>query len=284
MIKNILITIFFCSVTLFAKTNIIVSILPQKTFVQKIGGELVTVEVMVMPGSSPATYEPKPSQMRNLSKSELYFSIGVAFEQTWLKKFKNQNSKLTIVDSAKGVEKRVFKSSHSHRDHRGIKDPHIWLSPKLVKIQVKNILNALVKIDKKNQDIYEKNYQNFIKEINILDDKIKNIFKTLPKNRNFMVFHPTWGYFADDYGLVQMPIEIEGREPKFSELKKFIEKARKNSVKVIFVQKEFSSKMAKVIAKEAGAKVVKVSPLSPDWAKNLEIIAKIFVSNLKPNE
>lgn len=283
MIKNTIFIIIFSTVTLFAKTNVVVSILPQKTFVQKIGGELVTVEVMVMPGASPATYEPKPSQMRNLSKSELYFSIGVVFEQTWLKKFKNQNSKLIIVNSAKGIEKRVFKSS-SHHKNRGIRDPHIWLSPKLVKIQAKNILNALVKIDKKNRDIYEKNYQNFIKEINILDDKIKNIFKTLPKNRKFMVFHPTWGYFADDYGLKQMPIEIEGKEPKFSELKNFIKQAKNNSVKVIFVQKEFSSKMAKVIAKEAGAKVVKVSPLSSDWARNLELVAKIFVSNLKSNE
>ena len=284
MIKNILIVIFLCNITLFAKLNVIVSILPQKSFVQKIGKELVNIEVMVMPGESPATYEPKPSQMRNLTKSKLYFSIGVSFEKIWLKKFKNQNSKLIVVDSAKGIKKRVLKNFHKHQNHQGIKDPHIWLSPKLVKIQAKNILDALVEADKKNSDIYQKNYQNFIKEIEILDNKIKNIFKSLPKNRNFMVFHPTWGYFADDYGLNQMPIEIEGKEPKPNELKDFIKQAKKNSIKVIFVQKEFSSKMAKVIAKEAGAKVIKVSPLSLDWAKNLELVAKIFVSNLKTNE
>ena len=84
-----------------------------------------------------------------------------------------------------------------------------------------------------------------------------------------MVFHPAWGYFAKAYGLRQLPVEIEGKEPKPKELMRLIDEAREEKVKAIFTQPEFSDATAKVISEELGIKVVKASSLSPDWLQGL---------------
>jgi zinc transport system substrate-binding protein len=156
-----------------------------------------------------------------------------------------------------------------------ILDPHIWLSPKLVKIQAKNILDGFLKIDEKHKDIYMENYKKFIKEIEDTDSKIKDTLSNL-KNRKFMVFHPTWGYFADEYNLEQIPIEVEGKTPSMQTLAKLINKAKKDNIKVVFVQPQFSKKSAEIIAKQIGGKVIAVDPLAENWSENLISVSKVF--------
>ena len=162
---------------------VFVSIVPQKYFLEKIGGDVLDVSVMVLPGANPATYEPKPHQMVALSKAKLYFAIGVPFEKTWLKKFKAANPHLLVVFTEKGIKKRAMKGRHQHQQgrhepderHHGIKDPHIWLSPPLVKIQARNILRALIKVDRGHVALYKANYKKFIHEIEALDAEIRGI-------------------------------------------------------------------------------------------------------------
>ena len=160
-----------------------------------------------------------------------------------------------------------------HEEHNSL-DPHIWTSPNNVKIIAKNILTHLVEIDKNNKKYYEKNYDIFINSVNNTNTKIKEILNETNKGTKFMVFHPAWGYFAKQYSLVQVPIEIEGKKPKPRDIIKLIKDAKKQNIKAILTAPEFSDKLAKQIAKELNIPIIKISPLNPKWSNNLINLAK----------
>ena len=283
---------FFIPTTVFAekKLNVAASILPQKYFVKKIGGDRVNVSVMVLPGANPATYEPKPRQMVNLARSAIYFAIGVPFEDNWLPKFAKTNPKMKIVHTQGGITKIPMKAGfHGHHETEhgaetisaNAKDPHIWLSPPLVMTQAKNILVGLTLADPAGRKIYESNYRAFLKELKDLNLELKEVFQRTGQNARFMVYHPSWGYFADTYGLEQIPIELEGKKPSPRQLLELIKEAREDGIKVIFVQPQFSEKSAETIANAIGGKVVFADPLAEDWKNNLLQVAEKFKSAFK---
>jgi zinc transport system substrate-binding protein len=276
------------------KLSVFVSIAPQKYFVQKIGRQWVSVRVMVQPGDNPATYEPKPRQMADLSTAQIYFAIGVPFEDVWLERIAAANPKMKIVETDRGVD-RVPMAAHHHAEdgdqqlhgHDGDSeadpfglDPHIWLSPPLVKIQARSILSALSAIDPIHQDIFEANYRQFLAEIDGLDARLRKIFEG-HRGLRFIVFHPAWGYFARAYGIEQVPIEIEGKAPKPAQLKDLIDHSRTAGIKVVFVQPQFSTRSAQLVAREIGGQVAFADPLAADWAANLETVAEKFRDVLK---
>jgi zinc transport system substrate-binding protein len=256
--------------------KVFVSIVPQKYFVKKIGGDLVDVYVMVRPGASPATYEPKPKQMVALSRAKVYFAIGVPFEKAWLKKIVSASPKMLVVHTEAGIEKMPMKEDKPN----GIKDPHIWLSPPLVKVQAKNIMDALQKVDLAHSSVYKANYKKFIREIDNLDAELRRIFLG-KEGKRFMAFHPAWGYFARTYELKMVPVESEGKALKPEALQRLIETAKRDNIKVVFVQPEFSTKSAEIIAKAIGGQVAFASPLNPDWARNLKEVAEKFRAALR---
>ena len=276
------------------KINVFVSILPQKYFTEKIGGDFVHASEMVKPDKSPADYEPAPSQMRMLSKAKAYFAIGVPFENTWLQKFASINPDMQIIHTENGIVKKpinryaniqILSSVNSHKTHslhhKAIADPHIWLSPLLVKIQAKNIYNGLILIDPKHDSAYKNNYQKFISQLDALNRELKKLFSFGIKQKQFIVFHPSWGYFADAYGLKQVSIEIEGKEPKAHDLKKLIQYATQHDIKTIFVQPQFSTKHSEIIAKEIHGQIVFADPMAEEWQKNLKNIAQSIKNALK---
>ncbi len=301
-----------CLTSIILSKEVTVSILPQEYFVKKIVGDKINVNVMVKPGSSPATYEPKVSQMRKLTDSEIYFAIGVPFEKVWLDKFKNANKNMLVVNTSKGIKKLKMKAHshhekqkhghyehdekhhehahhedqeehqhHKHHEHKhtGL-DPHIWLDPELVKIQAKNILNAVLKIDQKNALFYKANYGKFLKELDSLDKKIEALLKPY-HDKAFMVFHPSWGYFAKRYDLEQISIEIQGKEPKPAQLIKLVKEAKEHNIKIVFVAPQFSQKGAKTISKSINGNVAVINPLSVKWDENLIKVAKEIAKSYK---
>jgi zinc transport system substrate-binding protein len=290
LIVIILLTIFFHRPALAADPlPVFVSINPQKYFVQQIGKDLVSIQVLVPPGASPATYEPKPRQMADLSKTKTYFAIGVPFENAWLDKIAAANPDMTVVHTDDGIEK-IPMASHRHdaegahheagtHEHRGL-DPHIWLSPPLVKIQAGTIMNTLQKLDPSHRAEYQNNYRQFVAQIDELHNELKMVFEN-EQGLQFMVFHPSWGYFAQAYGLRQMPVEIEGKDPKPAQLKALIEHAKEEGIKVIFVQPQFSTKSAQLVAREIGGQVAVANPLAGDWLANLRDVAQKFKAALK---
>jgi zinc transport system substrate-binding protein len=289
------------------KISVFVSIAPQKYFLQQIGKELLDVQVMIHPGADPHTYEPKPRQMVAISKAQLYFAVGIQFEEAHLKKITASNPNLKVIDTDLGIVKLAMaahdhddpveehhEGDHDHKEndhhgevdhdkghheHAGL-DPHIWLSPPLVKQQARTILVALQEADPAHRSVYETNFQKFAASIDHLDAELKTLFAGKTGLR-FMVFHPSWGYFAQAYRLKQVPIEIEGKDPKPAELQELIEHARNEGIKVIFAQPQFSDKSARLVAKEIGGQVVYADPLAEDWMSNLMAVANKFRAALK---
>ncbi len=280
--KKILLLLIF-STFLIAKVNTVVTILPQKTFVEKIGGNKVNVSLMVLPGNSPHTYEPKPSQMKHISNADIYFSIGVKFDKVWIPKFQSLNKTMQIVKTEQGIEK-IEIAEHSHSEEGGhdhgahTLDPHIWNSPKNVKNIVKNIYDTFVVADSQNKEYYKANYKAFLEEIDETDKKINDILLTLDDKAKFVVFHPSWGYFAKEYRLTQVAIELGGKNPKAKHIKKIIETINKSYIEAVITAPEFSDNVAKQIAKQTGIKVIKISPLSPNWSKNLINLSKAIAN------
>ncbi len=252
-----------------AALHVTVSIVPQRYFVERVGGEYVAVNVMVEPGASPATYEPQPEQLRALSVADVYFSIGVPFENAWLERFASVNENLLLVDTTQGIERL---------GEPGNPDPHIWLSPALVKAQSQTIYETLAQLDPAHQETYRANLESFLADIDALDTDIRETL-TGVENRKFMVFHPSWGYFARDYGLEQLPVEVGGQEPSAAELAALVAGAKQEGIKVIFAQPEFSTRSAETLAKEIGGEVLLISPLAPDWLDNLRRVAEAFAEN-----
>jgi len=209
--------------------------------------------------------------MTALANSAAYVSIGVPFEKAWLEKIQAANANMKMVDTTQGIERKATPN--------GGFDPHIWLSPALVKVQSQTIYNALVELDPAHEAEYKANLDAFIADIDALDADIR---ATLEKteSKKFIVFHPAWGYFARDYGLEMIPIEVGGQEPSAQELAGLIEKAKAENIKVVFVQPEFSQEDAETIAKEIGGKTLSIASLNPDWLGNLKSVAETFAAVL----
>jgi zinc transport system substrate-binding protein len=254
--------------------NVVVSIVPQEYFVERIGGEYVSVSVMVEPGNSPATYEPKPEQMRALSDAAAYLSIGVPFENAWLDKIAAANKEMVMVDTIASIERMPMGGQAG-----GAPDPHVWLSPELVKVQSQAIYEALAQLDPAHEAEYKTNLDAFVADIDQLEADIKATLSGLNSNK-FMVFHPAWGYFAHGFGLEQIPIEVGGQEPSAQELAHLIEEAKEEGIQIVFAQPEFSTEDAETIAQEIGGEVLLISPLAPDWLANMRTVAQTFANAL----
>ncbi len=264
--------------------QVVASILPQAYFIERIGGDKVFIQVMVSPGEEAHTYEPMPEQMKDLSIADLFFTIGIEYEATWIPRFKDINPNLSFIDTTEGINKIPLTTFHDHdedqadlsgaedhSDEEGL-DPHVWLSPQNAKLIAQNILIALSEASPQNTQIFEENYAALIADIDTLDANIRVSLDGL-SSQTFMVFHPAWGYFADQYDLEQLPVQVGGQDPSPSEMVDLVEIARAEAVRVIFVQPTFNTEDAEAIANEINAEIAFVDPLERNWLMNLETVA-----------
>lgn len=298
ILGHILLLLFCCVPQVTASPRAFVTIPPQKYFVDHISGGQIPVSIMVLPGASPHTYEPKPKQMAQLAAASLYFTIGDSFDLIWMERIQAINPKMTIVRTEANITKIPITDHHethahhlepeslSEHDHHEVEhsllDPHIWLDPNLVKIQAQHICTGLMMADPQNVQQYQQNLEKFEQQLTALDQEIQDTLAVIPaEKRSFLVFHPSWGYFAKAYGLQQQAVEVQGKEPSPRELSQIIAQAQALDTKVIFVQPQFSQKSAEVIAQQIGATTVHLDPLAEDWANNLRHAAQALVQALQ---
>lgn len=247
--------------------QVFVSILPQAYFAEKIGGDHVEISVLIPPGADPHTFEPTPQQMRKLAGADLYLQIGtMEFEKQWMPRIKAQNSDMEVVDISQSVPLVDG-------------DPHIWLSPRLAKIQAENIYLALKQIDAVHQNDYYNNYKTLLNELDQLDLEIAAQLQPV-SSREFLVFHPSWRYFAENYGLQEIAIEQDGKEPSAQEMARLIDQARQKGIRVILVSPQHSTHQAQAIARDLGGRVITVDPLARDYAENLRKAAQQLADEL----
>jgi zinc transport system substrate-binding protein len=275
-----------------APLQVFTSVLPLKYFVDRVGGQRVAVQVMVGPGRSPATYEPKPKQMAALSRAQLYYRVGVPFESVWMKRIANLNPTMKIVDLRQGLELRPLEQHHhdgeeNHhevelKDHEQAEemDPHLWTDPNLVKQMAERIRVTLTAADPAGAADYLAGAEAFIRDLDDLDRTIRRQLVNV-KQRRFLVFHPSWGYFAAAYDLQQIAIEASGKEPGPRALAGIIKQAKDNHISVVFVQQQFSRTTAATIARAIDGRVVAIDPLAEDYLANMRQTAEAFAHSLE---
>ena len=260
-------------------SNIItVSIAPFKYFVEVIGGDEFKVNIMVPAGANPHIYEPFPKQIFQLRKSIAYISNGyLGFEITWLGRFYDTNRTMKKLSLSDRIDP-LGPKNHMEGDHIEGADPHYWVSPKCAMIIATSVKDFLCELKPEQKNKFETNYQNLVLKIHEVDKKANELFSGM-KNRSFMIFHPNLGYLARDYGLEEIAVEYEGKEPTPSRMKELIDRARHDRLKTIFVQREYDTKNARAIASETGAKVEIIDPLSEDWMNSIiDIIDAVGIS------
>ncbi len=279
-----LVAVVVCTITPLSAADekplsVFVSVVPLQTFVERIGGAEVRVQSMVRPGQSPHTYEPTPRQVAELSAADLYVRIGVPFEDAWLPRIRAANPGLRITDSRQGIALRsrdAGREDHDHQDEGW--DSHVWTSPALVKLMGAHIRDALSGLRPTQAALFADNYTGFAADLDALDAEIRGRLAHL-KDRRFLVFHPAWGYFADAYGLTQVPIEYQGKEPGARALTAVINQARAAGIRVVLVQPQFSPRAAEQVAAALGGRVEAVDPLSADYFGTLRRLAGLIADS-----
>jgi len=250
-----------------------VSVPPQADFVERIGGNRVRVEVMIPPGYSHEDYSPSPRQIVALSHARLYIKVGhpaFELETRFIDPFLARKPDVRVVDMSRGME--LIRGDASEGGQEG-SDPHVWVAPATVRVAARNIGDALAGVDPAHAAEYQANLRAFLAEIDALDREIRTLLGPPGPPRRFLVYHPSWGYFAQEYGLVQIAIEAEGKEPSAKRLIQLIDRARREDVRLLFVSRGFPRKSAQVIADAAGCKIVTADPQDYDWAANLRRVA-----------
>jgi len=271
--------------------NVFVSVPPQSYFVKRVGGELVKVETMIPDTFNPATYDPTPNQLIALSNAEVYLKVGeqaFPFEQKHLGKILSTNRDLIVLSMASLTEPLTIdayqieldaSASHSHEGEHthaaGQLDPHVWLSPTIVRKTATKLADTFSQLAPEHKATFQTNLKDFHNDIDQLDETFHALFDDV-HNPAFLVYHPSWGYFARDYQLKQYAIEEYGKQPSVQSMQRIIEQAKQQNIRAIFIQKGFSKQSAEAIAQEIDAQVVEINPLEENWLDNLQRVATIL--------
>lgn len=256
------------------RLTVAVTLSPYAKIVREVAGENADVVTLVPPNANPHTFEPKPSTLREFSKASLYLSDGSGLDEAWRPRFLGVNPNVRVVDVSAGVS-WMHEDGEHHRGEvpghgGGELDPHLWTSPRMSIVIASNVCTALVEADSRNAGTYRANLENFSKRLSDLDVKISKAVSALPADRRtFIVFHPSYGYLARDYGLNQVAVEVDGKEPKPRDLQRLVQTAKKFHAGAVFVQPQFSRRAAESLSREIGAKVVSVDPLAYDFDSEL---------------
>lgn len=255
------------------RLKISVSIASIQWLVDQIGGERVQTQSLTTSGDDPHTYEPSPQQMTSMAMSDLYFTAGVEFEEVWIPKFSDANSNLKVMDVSVGVE-RIPVADHLHEEgdeHEGL-DPHIWLSSKNMAQIARNITSTLESIDTENAGLYQSNLALTLAIIDDVDQQLSQMFSQTMR-KQFLIIHPSLGYFADAYELQMIPVEIDGLEPSPTQLAEILDASKTYGIHTLFTQTGTNPLNVNMLAEQAGIdQIVEIDPMSYDWPTNMLLI------------
>ncbi len=255
----------------------VVSIPPQQGILERLGGSEVFVTVLIPPGRSPATFEPGPRQLTAILRSDLLLPLGLPFERTVTARIEKMAPGLEVCRAAASDFDAVVHGQRSSMD------PHFWLDPVLATEYARNVVRCLDRLRPDSAPLFETNLEAFAGELGELDRRITRRLEPY-KGRRFYVFHPAFGYFARRYGLEQIAIEHEGKNPTGRQLADVIEHARTDGVRTIFVQPQFADSSAQAVASAIGATIVPLDPLPRDVVTGIERIADAVVQALESPE
>lgn len=255
------------------KDNITVSIEPLRYVMESIAGDRYNINVLTPAGASPETYQLTPQQLTQLRESRMYVRMDtLGFESNQLNKITESIPHIFSVKASAGLTP-LWKEGYGSESDSINTDPHTWTSPINMKTIAKNICEALCEMDTTNRELFSHNMKHFSEHMDSIDASVRQMLADVP-TRSFLVYHPSLGYFARDYGLRQISLEHNGKSPSAERMERLVKQCREDSVRVIFLQKEYSERSVRAIAEELDAKIVVVNPLSYDWNTEILNIAK----------
>ncbi len=252
------------------RLKISVSIASIQWLVDQIGGDQVQTQSLTTSGDDPHTYEPSPAQMTAVAASDLYFTAGIEFEEVWIPKFSDANSNLEVVDVSIGVERIPVAETQLEEgeNHDGL-DPHIWLSAENMRQIAKNIVSTLEDADPKNTTIYQRNFEKALETINNVNSQLTQKF-TQTKRQQFLIIHPSLGYFADAYGLQMIPVEVDGQEPSPTQLVDILNASKTYGIHTLFTQTGSNPLNVQMLAEQAGIEqIIEIDPMLYNWPANM---------------
>lgn len=284
---------FFSVSAYAAKFTVAVSLQPYASVVSEIGGDQLEVVTLLPPGADPHTFEPKPATLKEFAKATVYFSDGSGMDEAWLPRFKGVNKSIQIISLSKDIDWMDEDEHHHHDEHcdhheetdageDSELDPHLWTSPLQMMQVARNICDALVQLDSANAVMYIERWVKLTARLKKLDAELRTSIAKLPQQaRTFIVFHPAYGYFARDYGMEQLTVEVKGKEPKPRDLANLVKTGKENNVHIVFVQPQFSKRAATTIARELDAVILDTDPLSFEYEKNIRALLSAIDGNRK---
>lgn len=252
-----------------------VSIAPFGYFTEQIAGGNFTVNVMVPAGSNPHIYEPYPDQIEKLRRSEAYISNGyLGFEMTWMDRFSEINGTMRNLNLGESID--PIENHHHHEgEHSEGADPHYWVSPLCAMKMASSVRDFLTELDPANREEYERNYQALTDKIRQVDSLAREL-SVMGGSRTFIIYHPNLAYLARDYGLKEIAVEHEGKEPSPSQFRELIDIAKRENIKIIMVQREYDPRNARAVADETGGRVEIIDPLSGDWYSSTMAVIQLL--------
>lgn len=286
--------------------RVAVGIAPLAYLVDRIGGESVQVEVILAPGQSPHTYEPTPGQVARMSAARLLFTCGLPFEQQIARSVSGRAG-IDCIDLGAGLRRLPdVHHDHPHATHAephagehgsahpaaasggaaeaphslGALDPHIWLSPRLMQQAARRIGDGLTRAAPRHAAAFQANLAALEADLDALDRRIAQRLAPY-RGRSFYVFHAALAYFAEDYGLRQECVEVEGKEPTPRQLAELVERARGAGVKTLLLEEQFSPAAAQAIARQIGARVETLDLLQGDYIANMDAVAEKIAAALR---
>ena len=260
---------FACRPPADRERTVSVSILPQRYLVERVAGDFVKVNVMIPPGANPAAQDVTPGQLRQLDNSAIYFAVGfLPFEESHLYPLLKERKEILLVSHSEGEELLEGEGHH-------LVDPHIWMSPRRAKRMAVTVARVLSERFPEQREHFERNLEQLAAEIDAIDSEARRVTAG-KRNKTFLIYHPALTYFAADYGMEQLVIEHDGKEPSPGHLKSIIDACKTRGVKTIFIQHQFDRQNAQAVAREIGARVVTIDPLNPDWKREMETFLDVI--------
>ncbi len=261
------------------KITVFASIAPVAFVVREIGGDLLDVHTLIPPGRDPHTFSPTPRQLVALSQAQIYFTVAMTFEKEVASRLAASDKMLQIVDCSAGIARRLVNHDQHHQHHAPQGDPHIWLGISPLAQMAKNIADTLSREAPHHQHQFHENLYHFLDRLTQMESEITGLLSPF-QGRSFLVFHPSFGYFADSFGLVQEAVETEGKSPSPRQLTAIINLARAKDIKVIFIQPQFDKRAANRIAQAIDGEVLTLDPLAADVVVNLRTMAEKIATTL----
>lgn len=265
--------------------TVFVSIQPLKYFVERIADSTVQVKVLVPPGSSPEMFEPTPRQMAELSGTKAFFAIGLLDFEKGMEPKLRDIANFRYIDLSQGLNLIEGECNHQHEHnaeehHHHAVDPHTWMSTANARLMAQSIAKTFGTLFPEKESEFSANLNRLMAEIDSVDRTVRNILE-ISGRKTFVIYHPALGYFARDYGLTQLSIEFEGKNPSAKGVMEVVERCRAEGIKVVLSQSQFDTHNAQTVARELNGRVVKVDQLQENWSESMIHIANAIAGNIE---